>query len=401
MSAVRPDSSEPQVAAPPGCELLPVDDPAASPVPVKDLPFFLGRAGDCNLVLRGEGILSKHAKVRWGEGKYWISDLATYQGTYVNGEPILEVPLKDGDLIRIGPKKLSFRLVQPAPRAGAAGSQALSPELSAAVRAHAAGKRPSVLLAVPWWTYAAAAGSILLLSFGAWVHAKREAARAAKIAPVTLPPVKLVAGESLFVEILLPEYKGPEEDRKVSVGDPVIASVQAVPDGVVVEAINPGETKVDVRVPDLGPRMLSVTVSAPPDPFAAYPDLRGVPALGPAARVELAKTCLELGERHDAGREEVLAGRWQALEAYRKAILVLESLEHKPSLLDTARTKFDAVKKDLDARWEEHYFQMVQSARIGDRIKAQEEARILLQLFPERNTQRNSIARVYLDRLRK
>jgi hypothetical protein len=56
----------------------------------------------------------RHAEIRGGPGSYRIFDLGSTNGTVVNGAQIprqQEVPLKDGDEIRVGENcKLTFRL---------------------------------------------------------------------------------------------------------------------------------------------------------------------------------------------------------------------------------------------------------------------------------------------------
>ena len=43
-------------------------------------------------------------------GAFWISDLGSTNGTLVNGEPVIEKQLSDGDLIAIGQNTMRFTL---------------------------------------------------------------------------------------------------------------------------------------------------------------------------------------------------------------------------------------------------------------------------------------------------
>ena len=43
-------------------------------------------------------------------GSFWISDLGSTNGTLVNGEPVIEKQLSDGDTIAIGQNMLRFTL---------------------------------------------------------------------------------------------------------------------------------------------------------------------------------------------------------------------------------------------------------------------------------------------------
>ena len=64
-----------------------------------------------NLVVIDDGKTSReHAKVRFADGVYTLVDMGSSNGTYVNDRQITgQVPLNDGDLIRIGDTTLAFK----------------------------------------------------------------------------------------------------------------------------------------------------------------------------------------------------------------------------------------------------------------------------------------------------
>jgi adenylate cyclase len=69
----------------------------------------IGRSPDCQIVLRDFGISRNHAKVVVSEaGDARIMDLKSKNGTQVNGVPIVEAPLRDGDRILLGKFELTF-----------------------------------------------------------------------------------------------------------------------------------------------------------------------------------------------------------------------------------------------------------------------------------------------------
>jgi len=69
----------------------------------------IGRAPDCQIVLRDVGISRNHAKLVVGEdGTVRIVDLKSKNGTQVNGVPVVEAPLKDGDRVVLGKFELVF-----------------------------------------------------------------------------------------------------------------------------------------------------------------------------------------------------------------------------------------------------------------------------------------------------
>ena len=69
----------------------------------------IGRSPECQIVLRDFGISRMHAKVIVGEDSACrILDLKSKNGTQVNGVPIVEAPLRDGDRILLGKFELTF-----------------------------------------------------------------------------------------------------------------------------------------------------------------------------------------------------------------------------------------------------------------------------------------------------
>jgi len=69
------------------------------------LPFLIGRK-NCDLVLDDSRISRRHAELKLVENKLVIEDLASRNGTMVNGEKITVTQLDPNDLITIGPINL-------------------------------------------------------------------------------------------------------------------------------------------------------------------------------------------------------------------------------------------------------------------------------------------------------
>jgi adenylate cyclase len=68
----------------------------------------IGRSPDCHVVLRDFGISRQHAKIVVEEEGVNIQDLKSKNGTQVNGVPVVEAPLKDGDRILLGKFQITF-----------------------------------------------------------------------------------------------------------------------------------------------------------------------------------------------------------------------------------------------------------------------------------------------------
>jgi adenylate cyclase len=68
----------------------------------------IGRSPECQVVLKDFGISRNHAKLVVDDDGVRIVDLKSKNGTQVNGVPVVEAPLKDGDRILLGKFQLGF-----------------------------------------------------------------------------------------------------------------------------------------------------------------------------------------------------------------------------------------------------------------------------------------------------
>lgn len=64
--------------------------------------MLIGRSARCDVQIDQEAISRQHAKLEPNFGNIVLSDLGSTNGTYVNNDLIDQVPLNDGDLIKIG-----------------------------------------------------------------------------------------------------------------------------------------------------------------------------------------------------------------------------------------------------------------------------------------------------------
>lgn len=72
--------------------------------------LILGRGPDCGVELKDEFASTLHAKIYCAEGRYYIEDLGSTNGTYVNGRRINSpAELRSGDSIKIGRTVMEFR----------------------------------------------------------------------------------------------------------------------------------------------------------------------------------------------------------------------------------------------------------------------------------------------------
>ena len=86
----------------------------------------IGRSPANEVVVPDERVSRRHALVHVQEGgEYWLVDLGSGNGTYVNGRRLTRpTRLKDGDEIEIGPFRQVFRELRHVPESGATGTMA-------------------------------------------------------------------------------------------------------------------------------------------------------------------------------------------------------------------------------------------------------------------------------------
>jgi DNA-binding response OmpR family regulator len=72
--------------------------------------YVIGRLPECDIVLPDRLVSRHHARLFQKNGSFWIEDMGSKNGTYVNGEPVVSPrQLKDGDEIQIALRfKLAF-----------------------------------------------------------------------------------------------------------------------------------------------------------------------------------------------------------------------------------------------------------------------------------------------------
>jgi phosphoserine phosphatase RsbU/P len=105
-------SQSPQPRATGRLPALAVINPSGnrSRIPLEPLPFTIGRQGDNNLVLRDNRASRAHARIVGENGDYFIEDLNSRHGVFVNGQKVKRHKLTDADRIDFGFQD-SYRLV--------------------------------------------------------------------------------------------------------------------------------------------------------------------------------------------------------------------------------------------------------------------------------------------------
>jgi len=71
-------------------------------------PIVIGRLPECAVVLNDQNVSRRHAEIRRSGSDVVVVDLRSTNGTRVNGNPVTERVLEDGDDIMVGTTVLRF-----------------------------------------------------------------------------------------------------------------------------------------------------------------------------------------------------------------------------------------------------------------------------------------------------
>lgn len=70
---------------------------------------IIGRSPDCNVEIEDPTISRYHAQIEWIDEGFWLRDLGSANGSYVNGARVDAEQLYHGDVLGIGSVDLGFR----------------------------------------------------------------------------------------------------------------------------------------------------------------------------------------------------------------------------------------------------------------------------------------------------
>ncbi|WP_129626271.1 FhaA domain-containing protein [Candidatus Oscillochloris fontis] len=79
------------------------------PIPLETTTATVGRGLGNDIILEDTRVSRHHAQLRYKARRFWITDLNTTNGTFVNGARITETALRDGDVVSLGGLELTFR----------------------------------------------------------------------------------------------------------------------------------------------------------------------------------------------------------------------------------------------------------------------------------------------------
>ena len=96
---------------------------AGRAISLKNGQLLIGRAEECDIRPLGEDVSRKHCAIVLEGDQITVQDLGSRNGTYVNGTKIeakTRVPVKHGDIVRVGPLEVKVEVASAMPSAAAA-----------------------------------------------------------------------------------------------------------------------------------------------------------------------------------------------------------------------------------------------------------------------------------------
>lgn len=79
--------------------------------------IILGREPGCDFLLDDKAVSSQHARLSYHHQQWWLEDLASTNGTYLNDEAVTSpVVVTDGDELRLGHVGIRIEIGQATPK---------------------------------------------------------------------------------------------------------------------------------------------------------------------------------------------------------------------------------------------------------------------------------------------
>jgi pSer/pThr/pTyr-binding forkhead associated (FHA) protein len=94
---------------PPALTLIRIIEEESIPSRFTTPEIVIGRDPACDFVLEDSTVSAKHTRLSFRQGQWWVEDLRSTNGTYLNQEPITtSLVLTSGDEIRCGQVALTI-----------------------------------------------------------------------------------------------------------------------------------------------------------------------------------------------------------------------------------------------------------------------------------------------------
>jgi pSer/pThr/pTyr-binding forkhead associated (FHA) protein len=89
--------------------LIPVSSPENAVI-IAGRKLCIGRSSECDIIVVDPSVSSRHCLIIHKGDGFFLKDLGSVNGTFVNEIPVSYIKLNDGDLLKIGEKKFIFKI---------------------------------------------------------------------------------------------------------------------------------------------------------------------------------------------------------------------------------------------------------------------------------------------------
>jgi predicted component of type VI protein secretion system len=109
MSSTQVIQTTPQSAPQKRARLLLQNQGGTHVIPLESTLLSIGRGLNNDIILEDTRVSRHHAQLRYRSRRFWIADLGSTNGTFVNSERITERALRNDDTISLGGLELLFK----------------------------------------------------------------------------------------------------------------------------------------------------------------------------------------------------------------------------------------------------------------------------------------------------
>jgi pSer/pThr/pTyr-binding forkhead associated (FHA) protein len=78
-------------------------------IPLESTLLTVGRGLNNDIILEDTRVSRHHAQLRYRARRFWVADLGSTNGSFVNGERITERALRSGDTLSLGGLELTYK----------------------------------------------------------------------------------------------------------------------------------------------------------------------------------------------------------------------------------------------------------------------------------------------------
>lgn len=97
--------------------LVPLHPEPGAPIPLYKTRVVIGRNSRCDVRVVADGISRRHARLFETPDGWFVEDLDSVNGTFVNDFQVTRSRLRDGDFLRLGAAIFKFLAAPALPRA--------------------------------------------------------------------------------------------------------------------------------------------------------------------------------------------------------------------------------------------------------------------------------------------